>query len=627
MSEKTRRNIDAYYADIFDITEMRDDPDSGFLSTRQHILRLQNPTRGGVSGDPNVYIDQFFNNSPYVTHPEEGFVADTRRPSQSVPGASVLELWAGEMRALSEKKMREGLSPLEEELLRAYQDYFASRTGMAEGGEVLAPPPYRNPLFGRRVDRYIPPELRQGIGALLAGADMLNPVSAYREYLKDVREGDVVGGVINTAGFVAPGVASAVASRLARPAMSAVAPYGDDAARVLMEILTPTGAPDIQAAGRNAARGMSRREFLAGLGAAAATPALPVDEMLEGLGRAGVRVKAGNWVDELVGILDRRRELMGEYAKDFSRIRSEVGLGDWANNEGLRRELITNLEKRFEPMFDELESDFFKKISTSNIAQGDLESLSDEVLQDLADTALRSPLAEGSGGPELAERIREVLASRRPQPEVGSMLPDVTSRMVSGGDEFRRGLGSFDFPSPEVSQRTQIAGTLPTYRKALEVFDEVAPEGESLDYGAGLGKSSELGFDTFEPYAREGFEPTYRSASEIPDASYERVTNLNVLNVVDPEARRGIVLDIGRILKPDGVAIITTRGRDVLNAKGRPGPEDMSIVTSTGTYQKGFTRAELVDYLRGTLGEGFEVNPLQLGPAGATVRKLPVRPD
>jgi hypothetical protein len=87
--------------------------------------------------------------------------------------------------------------------------------------------------------------LRQGIGALLAGADMLNPVSAYREYLKDVREGDVVGGVTNAAGFVAPGVASAVASRLARPAVSAVAPYGEDAARVLMEVLSPTGAPDI----------------------------------------------------------------------------------------------------------------------------------------------------------------------------------------------------------------------------------------------------------------------------------------------------------------------------------------------------------------------------------------------
>jgi len=199
--------------------------------------------------------------------------------------------------------------------------------------------------------------------------------------------------------------------------------------------------------------------------------------------------------------------------------------------------------------------------------------------------------------------------------------PEVTPPMPEATPDLGRGLGSFEFPSPEISQRTQISGTFPTYKRALEVFDEVAPEGRALDYGAGLGKSSELGFDTFEPYAREGFEPTYRSASDIPDASYDRVTNLNVLNVVDPASRGEIVRDIGRILKPEGVAIITTRGRDVLNAKGRPGPEDMSIVTSAGTYQKGFTRAELVDYLRGTLGENFEVSPLQLGPAGAMVRK------
>ena len=482
----------------------------------------------------------------------------------------------------------------------------------------MAEETYRNPLFGRRVDRYIPPELRQGLGALLAGADMLNPVSAYREYLKDVREGDVVGGVTNAAGFVAPGVASAVASRLARPALSAVAPYGEDAARVLMEVLSPTGAPEVSRGPMD----MSRREFLAGLGAAAATPALPVDEMLEGLGRAGARGGA-RAIDELMGLIARRNALYLEEGKETA---------DFVRSHGEYEDLLSDyLEEKFGSSIKDAEKAVSEKISTSDISREDLEGLSDRSLESLLseitfdDSLVPDDL--GKADLELADRIREILASRRPQAEVGSMLPDVTSRMVSGGDEFRRGLGSFDFPSPEVSQRTQIAGTLPTYRKALEVFDEVAPEGESLDYGAGLGKSSELGFDTFEPYAREGFEPTYRSASEIPDASYDRVTNLNVLNVVDPEARRGIVLDIGRILKPDGVAIITTRGRDVLNAKGRPGPEDMSIVTSTGTYQKGFTRAELVDYLRGTLGEGFEVNPLQLGPAGATVRKLPVRPD
>jgi hypothetical protein len=412
MSEKTRRNIDAYYADIFDIPEMRDDPDSGFLGTRQHILRLQNPTLGGVSGDPNVYIDKFFNNSPYVTHPEEGFVADTRRPSQSVPGASVLELWAGEMRALSEKKMREGLSPLEEELLRAYQDYFASRTGMAEGGEVLAPPPYRNPLFGRRVDRYIPPELRQGLGALLAGADMLNPVSAYREYLKDVREGDVVGGVTNAAGFVAPGVASAVASRLARPAVSAVAPYGEDAARVLMEVLSPTGAPEVSRGPMD----MSRREFLAGLGAAAATPALPIDEMVEGLGRAGVRGGA-RAIDELMGLIARRNALYLEEGKETA---------DFVRSHGEYEDLLSDyLEEKFGSSIKDAEKAVSEKISTSDISREDLEGLSDSSLESLLSEITFDdylvPDDLGKADLELADRIREVLASRRPQAEVGSI--------------------------------------------------------------------------------------------------------------------------------------------------------------------------------------------------------------
>lgn len=326
------------------------------------------------------------------------------------------------------------------------RDMFRGPRGVAgfiphlkDGGEAT----YRSPLFGPKVDRYIPPEVRQILGAAVAGADMLNPVSAYREYVKDVREGDVVGATTNLTGFVAPGAAGALASRLGRAGVMSVSPYSDDATMALLEMLSPTGTPKV------------------------------------------------------------------------------------------------------------------------------------------------------------------------------------------GGDaDLEHGVGSIRMPSAEASQRTQIAGTFPTYEKAVKVFEEVAPEGRSLDYGAGLGKSSELGFDTFEPFAREGFNPTYRASSEIPDASYERVTNLNVLNVLDPETRRNVVLDIGRVLKPEGVAVITTRGRDVLTAKGERGPEDMSVITTAGTYQKGFTKPELVSYLRDTLGEGFEVSPLNLGPAGALVRKLPVgRPD
>jgi len=171
MDPRTARSeVDAYYADILDIPAMRDDPDSLFSSTGQQILRLQNPTQD-MRDDPNVYLDPFFNNSPYVSRYTEGgararnsqgllTATDTRLGSTAVPGVSILELWAGEMRALSDKEMREGLSPREEELLRSYQDYFGGRTGMAEGGVVGSPYEQKGifGLMGDIVGLTTPPE-------------------------------------------------------------------------------------------------------------------------------------------------------------------------------------------------------------------------------------------------------------------------------------------------------------------------------------------------------------------------------------------------------------------------------------------------------------------------------------
>jgi len=184
--------------------------------------------------------------------------------------------------------------------------------------------------------------------------------------------------------------------------------------------------------------------------------------------------------------------------------------------------------------------------------------------------------------------------------------------------------GLFDIPPPENAQRTQIPGTLPTYKKAKDILDSEMPEGKTLDFGAGLGLGAkELNADSFEPFPQKGFTPTYLDAKEIPSNSYKRLTNFNVLNVVPLEMRNEIVKDIGRVLEPGGVAVITTRGKDVLNAKaGTPGPEPMSVITSKDTYQKGFTPNELVNYLQETLGEGFEVVKTKLGPAGAIVKKL-----
>jgi hypothetical protein len=47
----------------------------------------------------------------------------------------------------------------------------------------------------------------------------------------------------------------------------------------------------------------------------------------------------------------------------------------------------------------------------------------------------------------------------------------------------------------------------------------------------------------------------------------------------------------------------------------------MSVITSWDTYQKGFTGQELEDELKRILGTGFDVNKLNLGPAGAKIQK------
>ena len=230
--------------------------------------------------------------------------------------------------------------------------------------------------------------------------------------------------------------------------------------------------------------------------------------------------------------------------------------------------------------------------------------------------------------------IQAIIASTVPEAKEGTLeqveeqpAPRPMPREVDAALE-EAGLGDVmfsrrsDLPPASNAQRTQIAGTLPTYRKAADILNKEAGEGTTLDFGAGLGLGAqEFGYDSYEPFPREGFNPTYTDPQEIPANSYDRVVNLNVLNVVPRDIRDNIVKDIGTALAPNGTAIITTRGSDVMAASGQPGPEPMSVITSRDTYQKGFKKAELVSYLQDTLGDGFVVRPLNLGPAGAIITK------
>jgi hypothetical protein len=181
---------------------------------------------------------------------------------------------------------------------------------------------------------------------------------------------------------------------------------------------------------------------------------------------------------------------------------------------------------------------------------------------------------------------------------------------------------ALDMPPLENAQRTQLgSSTIPSYAKAREILSS---KNRILDFGAGRGQGASLiGADTFEPYPREGFNPSFSNVADIPSGSYDGLTSLNVLNVMPREVRDDAVRNIGRILADDGEAVITTRGRDVMTAKGVDGPEPMSRITTADTYQKGFTQQELTDYVSNVLGENFVVGslPQKIGAAGVLVKK------
>ena len=195
--------------------------------------------------------------------------------------------------------------------------------------------------------------------------------------------------------------------------------------------------------------------------------------------------------------------------------------------------------------------------------------------------------------------------------------------MYANGGKIATAVKNLIIPPAENAARTQIIGTLPTYQKAADIFKREGATGRGIDFGAGLGEGAKVlgkDFHTYEPFA-QNWTPTFAKAADVPSDAYGKLTNLNVLNVVPREVRDTIVEDIGRVMQPGGYGIITTRGKDVLNAKGTAGPEPLSIITSRDTYQKGFTKDELEDYMKYILGDKFDVNRLNLGPAGVLIQK------
>lgn len=196
---------------------------------------------------------------------------------------------------------------------------------------------------------------------------------------------------------------------------------------------------------------------------------------------------------------------------------------------------------------------------------------------------------------------------------------------------------AYDIVVDEAEKRnpTQIRGTVSTYRKIYNMLKAGNFKGTILDASSGLGYGTkagieEYGFDVedIEPYPDAKYQPKYTDYSKL-HKQYDVVISNAVLNVVTQDVRDNLVVKMGELLAPGGKMFVNVRGKEVLGNKTNDiiDRDNREVyVTSTGSYQKGFTKEELHAYLEDALGEGYTVNTgVKFGGVSAVVTKSNVR--
>ena len=193
----------------------------------------------------------------------------------------------------------------------------------------------------------------------------------------------------------------------------------------------------------------------------------------------------------------------------------------------------------------------------------------------------------------------------------------------------------------KASGTTQVATTTGSYVKAAEILKNLGVTGDILDYGAGFG----LGTDAMSKVLGKGVKSleinpenwkgkgkvTYTDAKDIKD-KFDGIVSLNVVNVVEKDMRDFIVKNIFDNLNINGTAVISSRKfkGDIDQAKNfELGPEDKSYIIkrakdgkTVDVYQKGFEGDELVNYVKGLLGDSADVKKNNtFGAAGVVVTK------
>lgn len=277
-----------------------------------------------------------------------------------------------------------------------------------------------------------------------------------------------------------------------------------------------------------------------------------------------------------------------------------------------------------------------RDMETARSLEGYLRTIEDAVRNSKGNSEIASLLFGSNPAAQETNGTAEESETRYSLPSVSPVKPSSQAwkPTIDTAEAKKRFPSLWDVTADESQTRnpTQIRSTVSTYRKIYDILKAEGFSGKILDASSGLGYGTRAGIDEYgfevddiEPYPDRSYSPKYTDYSAL-DGKYDAIISNAVLNVLPQDQRDALVVKMGNLLADGGKLYVNVRGDDVNTLSSNPSNVkigDMEwFVSSTGSYQKGFTRNELVAYLKDALGSDFEVQGTsKFGKASAIVTK------